>query len=380
MNCMNSLQRQVIQNNKKITGYSALGNGLSNFVHAIHALDLEHIFIGGYFTNAGGITNNNYITMWNGVTNNYTKLSNVVLNGRVNAIYALDLEHVFIGGEFINVAGVPTSDYITMWNGVTNNYTALSNVALNGRVKAIHALDLEHVFIGGEFTNAGNITNNNYITMWNGVTNAYAKLTTNVVLNNYVFAIYALDLEHVFIGGTFVNVGGVSTSDCITMWNGVTNTYNALGNISINASITNPSVLAIYALDLEHVYIGGYFINAGGIVGANIITIWNGVTNNYAKLGTLDSDEGVLAIYAFDNNRVYIGGTFKNVGGVLTSDYITMWNGNSFSALGNVSLAGSFNDVKAIYVLDPEHVYIGGDISNGGGISTADNIIMWRGI
>ena len=372
MNCTNSLQQSVI-NNKKITGYSAL-RPLSSDVNAIHALDLEHVFIGGDFTNVGGNANSDYITMWNGVTNTYNALGNIPLNNGVNAIYALDLEHVFIGGNFTNVGGNANSDYITMWNGTTNTYNALGTIALSGEVNAIYALDLEHVFIGGNFRNAGGITGANFIIMWNGVANTYTKLG-NIPLSSKVNAIYALDLEHVFIGGNFENVGGDSTSDYITRWNGVTNIYTKL-NV-----VLGTYVFAIYALDLEHVFIGGNFTNVGGITGVNYIIMWDGVANTYTKLGNITLIAKVTAIHAFDNNRVYIGGYFDNVGGNTNSDYITMWNGTTYNALRNVSLStSSFDRVSAIYVLDPEHVFIGGNFTDGATIADADNIIMWRGI
>ena len=59
---MNSLQRQIIVKNNKITQYTKLGNVvLTSIVSAIHAVDLEHVFIGGGFTNGGVEWNHEYV-------------------------------------------------------------------------------------------------------------------------------------------------------------------------------------------------------------------------------------------------------------------------------------------------------------------------------
>ena len=112
---MNSCQRSIVNNKKRIKGYTALGSGVNQRVYTIYALDENHVYIGGDFENAGSNNNADYIAMWNGTS--YTALG-TGLNGGVYAIYALDENHIYIGGDFTQVkSGGITVNKIAMWNG-----------------------------------------------------------------------------------------------------------------------------------------------------------------------------------------------------------------------------------------------------------------------
>ena len=147
---MNSCQRSIVNNKKRIKGYTALGSGVGEFndrVWSIYALNENQVYIGGNFRSAGGNTNIEDITMWNG--KNFTALGSGV-NNTVYAIYALDSEHVYIGGSFTSAGGNTTIKYITMWNG--NTFTKLGDGnGVTNAVYAIYALDENHIYIGGTF-------------------------------------------------------------------------------------------------------------------------------------------------------------------------------------------------------------------------------------
>ena len=373
MNCMNSCQQSIVNYKKKTAGYTQLGSGLTSYVSTIYALDAEHVYIGGGFASASSITVNN-ITMWNGITPNFYPLS-TGLNGAVSAIYALSSSQVYIGGKFTD-AGNANGDRITMWNGTTQTFAALGSGigGVNSYVNAIYALDADHVYIGGNFSNVGS-TNGDGIIRWNGTTTqTFTALGSGIsALSTYVNAIYALDADHVYIGGNFSNIGSTN-GDRITMWNGTTQIFTALGS---GIGGVNTYVNAIYALDADHVYIGGNFPSAGGI-SANNITMWNGTTQTFTALGSGVSggSTSVNAIYALDETHVYIGGIFTSAGGT-TVNNITMWNGTTqtFTALG----AGVNGTVNSIHALDNTHVYIGGTFTSAGGDTSIKYITMWNG-
>ena len=113
---MNSCQRSIVNNKKRIKGYTALGSGVGEFndrVWSIYALNENQVYIGGGFDNAGSNNNADNIAMWNGTS--YTALG-TGLNDGVYAIYALDENHVYIGGDFTTAGGI-TVNKIAMWNG-----------------------------------------------------------------------------------------------------------------------------------------------------------------------------------------------------------------------------------------------------------------------
>lgn len=84
----------------------------------------------------------------------------------------------------------------------------------------------------------------------------------------------------------------------------------------------------------------------------------------------------VLAM-AFDkNNNLYVGGYFKDAGGVADADNVAMWDGKKWNALG-----GGFNkSVQAIAVDSRGNVYAGGLFrTSSNGAQKFSHIARWNG-
>jgi hypothetical protein len=348
----------------------------------MYALDEEHVFIGGTFTTVNG-NSANQITMWNGITQTFNALFGGALNNllrdslQITTIYALDLSHVFIGGNFLTI-GSTTYNGLVMWDGTTQTLTPLLSGVLDQnssplpRVYSIYALDLEHVYIGGNFTKV-NGSNGSRITMWNGITNSFTQFAS--APGGAVNAIYALDLSHVYIGGSFSTAGGNTNNKNITMWNGTTFTPLLTG--------VSHQVNAIYALDLSHVYIGGNFTSANNNTNIKYITMWNGTT--FTQLGNgVGPSAKVNTIYALDLEHIYIGGEFVTVNDI-SVNCVTVWNETTqtFTQLGGgINTGETYTRVYEIYALDAEHIYIGGNFRNAAnstGNITVNHITMWSG-
>jgi hypothetical protein len=104
-----------VNNNKRIKGYTALGSGVNDEVRAIYALDENHVYIGGNFSSAGGNTNIQNLTMWNEAT--FVALIGIDKSNNLDypylyTIHGFDENHVYVGGDFRR-----PSNNITMWNG-----------------------------------------------------------------------------------------------------------------------------------------------------------------------------------------------------------------------------------------------------------------------
>jgi FG-GAP-like repeat len=95
-----------------------------------------------------------------------------------------------------------------------------------------------------------------------------------------------------------------------------------------------------------------------------------------SRFNLLGVDSGSVSAIAVSGNDVYVGGSFKTVGGVVANG-IAKWNGTSWSALGGGVSGGEFGHVDAIAVSGSD-VYIGGDFTTAGGIS-ANRIAKWNG-
>ena len=92
--------------------------------------------------------------------------------------------------------------------------------------------------------------------------------------------------------------------------------------------------------------------------------------------GALNSHVYAIAVAGTD---VYVGGNFVNAGGIPAADFIAKWNGTAWSALlgpGNSAPFASGWVNALLYVGDT--LYAGGNFSNAGGDAQADNVAQYR--
>ncbi|HXG49420.1 MAG TPA: hypothetical protein VNO52_17485 [Methylomirabilota bacterium] len=140
--------------------WHALGNGIegSNATVLALALDGTNVYVGGQFRSAGGVAAN-HVACWNG--HEWSALGAGPDNGvQGSGVYALAVwrGQVFVGGVFTNAGGVPANG-LARWDGT--NWSALgSGLAFpiltdnRARVFAL-AVSGGELFVGGAFTHAG---------------------------------------------------------------------------------------------------------------------------------------------------------------------------------------------------------------------------------
>jgi len=322
--------------------WTALGGGMSNEVAAIYAVDANNVYVGGNFDTATNIIEGvavnvtvNKIAKWDGA--NWTALGAGV-NANVTAIYAVDANNVYVGGgTFFNTAtniieGVAvnvTVNCIAKWDGA--NWSKMGG-GVNGAVNAIYAVDTNNIYVGGNFSTASNVTGGggatvnvtvNKIAKWDG--SNWTALGGGV--SSIVYAIHGY-ANNIYVGGNFntaYNVTGGTTVNVtvnkIAKWD-VTN-WSALGNG------VSDIVQEVYAVNENNIYAGGNFDTAYNVTGGTTVNVtvkriakWDG--NNWTAMGTgMNSPSSVLAIYVYANN-VYAGGSFTTAGGV-TVNRIAVW-------------------------------------------------------
>ncbi len=232
--------------------WRALGDGLNNHVYAIAVAGAD-VYAGGIFTNVGG---QGRIARWDGAA--WRALGNG-LNDRVWSI-AVAGPDVYVGGDFTNADGGGKANYIAHWDGAAWRPLRYSGVGagLNNPVYTL-ALAGPDLYAGGAFTNAGDVAGANYIARWH-IPDASWNIVGNPIssaLNAFVSAI-AVAGKDVYIGGGFTNAGNIPESDRIARLDGWV--WRALGEG------TNDTVLTI-AIAGPDVYVGGKFTNVGGAAG-----------------------------------------------------------------------------------------------------------------
>ncbi len=426
-------------------GSNGAGDGaINNVVNAI-AISGTDIYVGGSFTDAANIAEADYVAKWDGT--NWSALGgdglgNGPIDSYVKTIVADEMD-IYVGGTFSNAGGIPSADYIAKWDGA--NWSALgSNGAGNGSLSLPSevysiAANGEMVYIGGGFWDVNNhgtvLPSVDNFARWDGV-NWSGFGNGDGSLQDEVYAVTVIG-TNVYVGGCFDDVNNNSRFDHLVKWDGLSwsilwpdwnppPTYNgcvlalatdgtnlyAGGNFDYDIAkwdgsewfyLTDANTglglpldtyvrsIAIHGSD---VYVGGAFSDAGGIPEADCIAKWDGTY--WSALGGDGNGNGPLQPDAYGNgpsvetvavsgNNVYVGGWFANVRNGLTvlnaADYVAKWDGANWSALGsNGAGNGALNDFVAAIASDGMGtIYVGGLFTNAGGIPQADYIAAWNG-
>jgi hypothetical protein len=329
-------------------------------------------------------------------------LDQIPYNG-VDAL-AVSGSDLYVGGGFLDAAGIATADDIAKWNGTT--WSALGSNgsgdgAIQGPVQAL-AVSGSDLYVGGWFANAAGIPGANNVAKWNG--RAWSALGDTTAINDAVYAL-AVSGSNLYVGGIFDDAADIWEADGIAKWNG--SAWSALGsNGAGDGALTDAGAsgfVAALAVSYGALYVGGSFNNAAGIATADNIAKWNG--SAWSALGSNGAGDGAIfpseyadliwygdvAALAVSGSDLYVGGSFLDVAGIPAADYVAKWNGIGWSALGSNgagdgALAESEDaygnvargDVYALAVSGSD-LYVGGEFANAAGIPAADYVAKWNG-
>src|SRR4051794_2059439 len=131
------------------------------------------------------------------------------LNGRVSVVLPVG-QKLYVGGLFTNAGGIAAADYAAVWDG--SHWSAIG-AGLNGAVTAI-AVTGTTVFVGGAFSNAGGDAQADSLAKWNG------SKWTSVSATRFSGPVYALQIvgTTMFVGGGFDNAAGFDDADAIVAY------------------------------------------------------------------------------------------------------------------------------------------------------------------
>jgi regulation of enolase protein 1 (concanavalin A-like superfamily) len=328
--------------------WSALGDGLNGSVNAI-AVEGPNVYVGGSFTNAGGIEQADYLARWNVVDNNWHDVGGG-LNAEVTSL-AVEGQRVYVGGHYTNAGGDSNARGIAFWDGSSWNNLG-TGIDCSESFTFVDAIVImgSDVFVGGFFANAGGISGANHIARWDGSTWHAMGTFTNVV--------YTIDIigENVYAGGSFTGADGVPDTSKIARWNMVDTSWHTVGS-----GITGSGAVYGIAHAGANLFVGGSFTNAGGDADADYIACWDGSTWN--SLGSAHPGTTVYAV-ATVGGDLYVGGAF--------SGYISHWDGSTWYPVGD----GLNNWVTAI-TIEGSNIYVGGTFTSAGGNPFASKIARW---
>jgi hypothetical protein len=292
---------------------------------------------------------------------NWISMGGVVgTDGWVSAAVTDSAGNLYIGGQF-TVAGNVSANDVAKWNG--SSWSALGS-GMDADVEAL-AVSGNTLYAGGYFMMAGGVPAHS-IAQWNG--SSWSPLGLGMSGSNPFVSALAVSGNTLYAGGYFTTAGGVAAAN-VAQWNG--STWSVLGSgIGGGYGGVFPPVLAL-AVSGNTLYAGGNFTSVGGVA-ANFIAQWNG--SSWSALGS-GMNSNVLALAVLGTN-LYAGGTFTTAGGV-PANVIAEWNGSSWSALGSGVSGGYPGSVESLLV-SGTNLYVGGSFLTAGG-NAANHIAQWNG-
>jgi trimeric autotransporter adhesin len=358
--------------------WTQLGGGLHFFQSALGQANKllwwsNQLYVAGGFDRAGSVGAAN-VARWDGA--NWWSLGGNTSKGMVpslnfvqtlfNANATVSIPGgLYAGGLFVT-AGITNGYCIGWFDGKNWNAAGDGLSGAFGSSTSVRALatDGTYLYAGGNFTNAGAYPGVGGIAEWDG--NYWYPLYYGL---DYIVNALAVDGNgYLWVGGQFTNVVNYGSSQGLAVWHdGGWYNFGAVAG-------TNAVVNGIAYDGGTRVYVGGQFYSAGGVSATNI-AYYDYSDGLWHPLGFgLNTKVNALA---FGNGKLYAGGTFTKAG-ALTVNRIAQWDGANWSALGT-GLAGSSSAAVNAIAISGNNVYVaGGNITNASGV-VVSNIAVWNG-
>jgi len=151
-------------------------------------------------------------------------------------------------------------------------------------------------------------------------------------LNANAVTAIAVSGSDIYVGGQFTDAGGVTDADYVARWS--SGAWHALPhNNDLGGPAIDNYVYALAVASNGDLYVGGQFSNASGLATANGLARWNG--SDWSEVGSYGSGGGgKVNALAISGNDMWVGGTFSNAAGLAAADAVARYDigGNSWSS------------------------------------------------
>ena len=243
---------------------------------------------------------------------------------------------LYVGGEFTDAGGIPEGDRIATWNG--SSWNAVSSPASqisNGRVFDI-AVSGGKVYAGGSFTNAGGDDNADFLAVWDGV-NWKPFCTPTGPGPAFDGNVTSLEIvgPTLYVGGEFHNGAGIASADYLLAC--------ALAGGASSPAVSDPAhpfSSSVYALTADSngtLYAGGGFTDLENLPAADAVAYlpaggaWHAMGTGTGTCGCAVPFVRSLTAVGTD---VYVGTDADDIAGIAQADHVARWDGSEWHALG----------------------------------------------
>ena len=301
----------------------------------------DGLYVGGKFSNLDSTTSKNAIIKWDGTdwvslgTGSSAGSAPLSPNGSKTIVYSMvsSSQGLYVGGVFTDAGGVSNADTIALWNGSTWTNVGTgspgsppladpdwSSLYSSATVFSL-ASSSYGLYVGGAFAiAASNNLNAKNIAVWNGTNwTAFGNTIGDGVGGNSYYdrvASISSGSDGIYVGGSFSIASPLTGSDSVSnvakwdtilsKWKGFgsvlsTVTYNALDK---SATFVNSGINSLFSSS-DGVYIGGLFSKVGNFGNTSYKNIglakWDGASwgtiggsiylplNSYSVINTITS-------------------------------------------------------------------------------------------
>lgn len=299
--------------------------------------------------------------MWTGVT----WASAGTLNGPVTDLAIAPDGQLYVAGLFTSVSGM-TANGIARWDGTAWHTLGSGLTGSPSATNAIRTLSFDsmgHLYAGGSFSGMGGVSGTRLLARWDGTTwqsmgDAFGSLPGSPEVRSIL-----ADGTSVYVGGAFASAAGVPNTRSIAVWNTSNGTWSALGSLPLAVSASN--VLDIRKKD-NKLFLAGSFTNGFTVSGASNIAGFDLTTGTPFALGD-GLSTGTVASLSVQGSDLLAAGEFQFDGPNADVSFAARWDGSQWQKM---SAGTGFDTVVRTIETSGNTVYAGGDFISSDGNST----------
>ena len=351
----------------------APGTDSLDFVASALAVTPGALYVGGGFTDAGGIPDADRIAKWNGSSwSAVSSSTSQIANGNVSAI-AVSPGKVYAGGTFTNAGGDANADFLAVWDGVSwEPFCIAPGQPLGGNVTSLQIIG-QTLYVGGEFQNGAGIASADYLLACDLASGAPS---TTVALSPFSGSVYALAADSngtLYAGGGFTNLENIDAADNVAYlpaggtWKPMGTGAAGCGGCAVNSFVRGLTTVGTDA------YIGTDAINVAGIAQADHVAKWDG--SAWTALGA-DSGggngwfptTGSINALVGTGSYLFATGTFLDANGDARADNIAFFDGTAWHPVGSDGAGNGpwIGNGTALALVDRQ-LYAAGNFTSAGG-------------